>query len=112
MAVTDWSEGERVLAPWEQEWLYPGVVRCIDDDIAFIRFDDGDRGLIPLSELCPIAVKPGTIVQARRDRSELRYEPATVLDVDGEQLRLRYEDDEEDAMAVSYVRVPVQSRKW
>ncbi len=112
MALTDWSQGERILAPWEQEWLYPGVIRCIDEDIAFIRFDDGDRALIPLTELSPIAIRPGTVIQCRRDRAELRYEPATVLDVEGEELRVRYSDDEEDALAVSYVRVPVQTRKW
>jgi hypothetical protein len=103
----DWQVDDQVFAPWELEWLYPGVILCIDDEVAFIRFDDGDRAIMPLGALRDVAIRRGSPVFCRREREEKRYYPATVLGVTDEGLRVRYaEDDEEDLVPVSHCRLP------
>jgi hypothetical protein len=103
---TDWQVGDTVFAPWEPQWLYPGTILCIDDDIAFIRFDDGDRALIPLTYLRSVAIRRGNPVFCRREREEKRYYPATVQGVTDEGIRVRYvEDNEEDLVPISHCRI-------
>jgi hypothetical protein len=104
---TEWQDGDRVLAPWEPQWLYPGTIRCIDEDVAFIKFDDGDRAIVPLAELRPVALSRGDIVHCRRDRALRQYFPARVLDVHDEDLHVQYEDGDEDFTMVGFVRVPI-----
>lgn len=104
-SFTDWEEGDRVLAPWEQEWLYPGTIRCIDDDVAFIRFDDGDRGLLPLTALQAIHIRVGARVFVRPDEGPLQYSPARVVSTDGEDLCVRYEDGTEEDTTIGCVRI-------
>lgn len=100
----NWREGERVFAPWEENWLYPGVIRCIDEEVAFIRFDDGDRALRLIQDLEPLRINNGFRVYARRNKASHLYYPATVLEVEGENLHLEYEDGEQEWTTVSYIR--------
>jgi hypothetical protein len=103
------APGDRVLAPWEPQWLYAGTVIDTDDDeeLAAVEFDDGDAARASFVLLRPIELRPGELVCARRDRDEKRYFPATVLSIDGEEVRVEYEDGERDSMGVEYIRVPV-----
>ncbi|HEX4606598.1 MAG TPA: hypothetical protein VH092_00175 [Urbifossiella sp.] len=103
------APGDRVFAPWEREWLYPGTVTETDGDeeLAEVEFDDGDAGRASFVLLRPIALGPGEFVAVRRDRDVKRYVPATVLSVAGETVRVEYEDGKRDSMEVEYIRVPV-----
>lgn len=100
------TQGNRVLAPWEVEWLYPGTVGAIEADQALILFDDGDRIWTPAAGVRPLAVAVGDTVQARPDRTRKVYQTAEVVAVDGENLRVRYADGRSDALSVGYVRLP------
>lgn len=104
---TDWDVGDRILAPWESEWLYPGVVLCIDEDVAFIKFDDGDRAIVPLEDLRAIQMSRGDTIYCRRDRALRRYYPAEILSVRDEELHVQYEDGAEDFTTISFIRVPM-----
>ncbi|MFO0796010.1 MAG: hypothetical protein U0804_00960 [Gemmataceae bacterium] len=103
------APGDRVLAPWEPMWLYPATVTDTDEyeELAAVAFDDGDAGRASFVLLRPIALAPGEFVAARRDRDKNKYDPATVVDVDGETVRVEYEDGRKDRMSVEYLRVPV-----
>lgn len=106
--VSDWRSGDRVFAPWEEEWLYPGTVLCIDEEVAFIRFDDGDRAIIPLEMLQSVGIQIGDQVFCRRDREILYYHPARVLAVTDDGLRVRYTSDGAgDVVPLGYCRLPV-----
>ncbi len=99
---SDWDVGDRVFAPWERQWLYPGRVLYIDYDedagsVAFVKFDDGDRAILPLSALRSVAIRPGSLVFAQIDTP--RYKPAIVLGVSDDGLRLRFTDDNREAVA-------------
>ncbi len=105
-----WKEGARVFAPWEEEWLYPGVIRCLDDDVAFIKFDDGDRALLPVDALQPVRVQKGDLLFSRRDKGPQLYYPAKVLRANGEEIELEYQDGGREETTVSYVRFPRRGR--
>jgi DUF971 family protein len=108
-ARPQFAPGDRVFAPWEREWLYPATVTDTDEDeeLAAVEFDDGDEGRASFVLLRPIQLGPGEFVAARRDREVKRYVPATVLGVDGDEVRVEYEDGKRDRMEVEYIRVPV-----
>lgn len=100
-----WEEGDRVLAPWESDWCYPGVIRCLDGDVAFIKFDDGDRALVFVEDLEPLAIRVGALVFCRSEHGPKVYYPAKVKEVIGEELEICYEDGREERTPVSCVRV-------
>jgi len=102
-----WKPGDRVLAPWEPHFLYPGTIRQIESGIALIDYDDGDVGPVALAELEPLHLEVGMRVQARRDRFEKIYEPATLTAVEGDRVTVRYDGDEvEDTLDIAYIRLP------
>ncbi len=102
-----WKPGDRVLAPWEPHFLYPGTIREIASGIALIDYDDGDVGLVALAELFPLHLEVGMRVQARRERFEKVYEPATLTAVREDSVTVRYDsDDSEDELDIAYLRLP------
>lgn len=102
-----WKEGDRVLAPWEPEFLYPATVRFVGKRGVMVEYDDDDEGLLPESEIKPMRIDIGARVQARRVKQVKRYEWAEIVDVRGEQVRVRYqEDDREEEMHIQYIRIP------
>ena len=43
-----WGVGDRVLAPWEPQFLYVGRVAQLQGNEALIEFEDGDAGWVQL----------------------------------------------------------------
>ena len=107
--LSEWQNGDRVFAPWEHELLYPGTVLFIDEDVAFVRFDDGDRAIIPLDELRSVGIQIGNEVFCRRERDVLYYHTARVLGVSDDGLKVRYmEDGATDLVPISFCRLPAR----
>lgn len=105
-----WKPGDRVLAPWEPYFLYPGTIRQVESGIALIDYDDGDVGPVSLAELAPLHLEAGMRVQARRDRFEKVYEPATITAVEDDSVTVRYDaDDTEDVLDIAYIRLNRES---
>lgn len=99
----DWQVGDRAFAPWDSPWLYPGTLLYVDKDedagdVAFIKFDDGDRAVIPLSELKSVAIRPGRLVFCKPEPDDRRYLPAIVLGLRDDGLRVRFTEDDAEAM--------------
>ena len=67
--MATFHEGERVLAPWEPEFLYPATVCFVGKRGVMVQYDDGDEGLVPEQEVRPIRIEIGATVQARRNRN-------------------------------------------
>jgi hypothetical protein len=100
---SEWQVGDRVFAPWEMQWLYPATILYIDrdeeiGDVAFIKFDDRDRGVLPLSALQSVAIRPGNLVFAKTRPESLRYLPAIVLGVSDDGLRVRFTDNNHEGV--------------
>jgi hypothetical protein len=107
-AVPEWRAGDRVLAPWEPFYLYPGVIKQIlaDDargDQALIDFDDGGEGWVFVYSLCPFEFKAGQDVEMRR-RADNQYHPAEIVDVDGEEIQVKYYDGTTEWTTVTSLR--------
>jgi serine/threonine-protein kinase len=57
-----WRIGDRVLAPWEPEWLYPATVREINGDSIYVWFDDGELAWVESDDLKPLDLGEGSRV--------------------------------------------------
>lgn len=106
----DWQEGDRVLAPWEPEFLYPGAIRqiMVDEakgDQALIRFDDGGEGWVFVYSICPREVNEGQRVQVRR-HGDGQYFSAEILKVSEDEVRVRYDDGSSAWTPIKAVRMP------
>ena len=106
----EWLEGDEVLAPWEPVFLYPGVIKQIKidearGDQALIAFDDGGEGWVFLYSLCPLEVKKGETVHVRHPRGN-HYSPAEVVEVNGDDIQIRYDDGASDWTTFTCLRVP------
>jgi hypothetical protein len=106
----DWQEGDRVLAPWEPMFLYPGVIEQImaDDakgDQALIAYDDGGEGWVFLYSLVPLEVTRAQKVHVRR-RGGPNYFLAEVAEISGDEIRVRFDDGGFEWTTVAALRIP------
>jgi hypothetical protein len=72
-----------------------------------VQYDDGDQGQALIPNLRPLALTPGQLVGARRDRAVKRYLRAAVVAAKGEAVLVEYDDGETDDIPIEYVRLPV-----
>jgi hypothetical protein len=117
-----WTKGDRVLAYRAPgKFWYPGVVRHIQDDRYFIIYDDGEDGFVHDKEMMPFHLEIGDrIFASPSERHE--YEPARIVDKQGDQLQLHYENGALDWASTERIRVqpdalkpksmPAQSVDW
>ncbi len=102
--LKDLRVGDRVLAPWEALFLYAGTVEQVQGSEACIRFDDGDRGWVQLRQLRPLEVRPGLRVFGRWKMGRAYY-PGEVAAVEGERVRIAYDDGDREWTKVAALRV-------
>jgi hypothetical protein len=105
-----WEEGDRVLAPWEPTFLYAGTIRQIKidearGDQALVKFDDGDEGWVFLFSLCPLELKEGQKVLARRKLGP-HYFWAEIKQAGEDDVHLRYDDGSQEWTTVAALRIP------
>src|SRR5262245_40276305 len=101
---SSWEVGDRVLAPWEPQLLYAGTLREVRDGEARVAFDDGDSGWVPTAELRELHLEIGQDVTCRKEMGPLFY-PATIEDVSGETVHVRFDDGDTEWTTVAAVRV-------
>jgi hypothetical protein len=108
-APTGWRVGDRVLAPWEPQFLYAGRVAELQADKALVQFDDGDSGWVPLDLLRPLAMPVGQKVLSRK-RMGQTFLPGEVREVRGDEVRVAFADGETEWTRVGALRIPCQPR--
>lgn len=107
---SSWREGDRVLAPWEPQFLYAGKIVQIKDNEAMIEFDDGDAGWVFLDQIRTLAVERGQKVLSRRKMGPHFY-PGEILEVHGESVRVGFADGHDDEWtSIAALRIPCQAR--
>jgi hypothetical protein len=103
-----WKVSDRVLAPWEPNFLYTGRIAEIRDNQALVEFSDGGAGWVTLEQLRPFAVPKGQKVFCRRNLGTLFF-PAEILDVRGEQVCVGFDDSQDDEWTtIAALRFPCQ----
>jgi LSD1 subclass zinc finger protein len=100
-----WQTGDRVLAPWEPHWLYPGTVAEVARGGLNIHFDDGDRGWVPVDAVRAIDLDAGSRVFCRWQGSNL-YHPGRITERRGEEIHVAYDDGRQEWSRIALVRVP------
>jgi hypothetical protein len=105
-----WRAGDRVLAPWEPMFLYAGTIEQIkvDDargDQALIDFDDGGAGWVFVYSICPREITTGQRVHCRRGNGP-QYYPCEILDVDGDDVRVHFDEGGVEWTTVATLRFP------
>ncbi len=87
-----WTTGDRVLAQrLPGEYWYPGVIRHIQDDRFFVIYDDGEDGFVQAGQMRHLQFDLGSQVFARAG-GDGSYRPARVVDMQGDNLQLHFED--------------------
>jgi hypothetical protein len=104
MFLTRLRVGDRVFAPWEAHFLYAGTVDQIQGGEAHVSFDDGDRGWVRLEQLRPLEVRPGLRVHGRWKMGAAYY-PGEVVAVEGEAVRIHYDDGDREWARLAALRV-------
>jgi eukaryotic-like serine/threonine-protein kinase len=97
-----WQVGDRVLAPWEAEWLYPATVLLTNGDSIHVIYDDGDSSWWDASELRPLAIEKGARVFGCWNGP---FYPATVTEREGNRIHLEYDDGDSEWTDFSDIRV-------
>jgi hypothetical protein len=116
---TTWQTGDRVLAWRGQDhclW-YPATVRGVEADHIHIEFENGHSLWLPLDQLQPLEVAPGSRVQCRWKAGSTYYSgtvAGTGESEGGAKLHIKYDDGDEEWAAVGMVRlsgsVPTSAR--
>jgi hypothetical protein len=99
-----WRVGDRALAPWEPIFRYVGRIDELRDGRAFICFDDGDSGWFAVDALLPFELTIGQTLHVRRDNQNAYY-PAELLEWDGDEIRVAFEDGGQEWHPVARMRI-------
>jgi hypothetical protein len=103
-----WAVGDRVLAPWEPNFLYVGRVAGVGANQALIEFEDGDAGWVLLDSIRPLAVQRGQWVLSRRKMGPQFY-PGEIREVRGDEVLIVFADGQgEEWTRIAALRIPCQ----
>lgn len=102
----DWPEGSRVLAVWpiEQIFWYPATVKRSTKRWVEVAYDDGHKARVKASEVMKIDIRAGSRVFVRLKGGPL-YHPAEVTEINGEKIRVAYDDGGTETTTLSVIRV-------
>jgi hypothetical protein len=96
--------GSRVLGQWFDLFWYPGTVLTMNGKRLHIAYDHGSQGLATPDQVKPFNLPIGTRVLCRR-RGGPQYLPGTVKELEGNRLRVVFEDGVEEWLPVGLVRL-------
>ncbi|HKB01080.1 MAG TPA: protein kinase, partial [Gemmataceae bacterium] len=97
-----WQAGDRVLAPWEPEWLYPATVQQTNADSVLVTYDDGDSSWQDAGAMRPLDIEPGARVFGWWNGP---YYPGTVTAQDGNRIHIAYDDGDSEWTEFDCIRV-------
>jgi hypothetical protein len=103
-----WEEGDRALVSGRDGFHYPAVILVVDGDRLYVSLLDSRHAWVLPEEVRALRVSPGSTVQVRRGAAA-EYQPAVIVDVEGEVLQVRYTDGAEETTLLRLVRVPLEA---
>lgn len=107
-----WNIGDRVLAPWQPNFLYAGTISRIEEGQALIEFDNDAAGAVFLDQLSPLELAPGTRIFMRRTNNAYDC-AAVVVEVRDNMVRVQYQKSNrqvptDDWVFFAALRVPCE----
>ena len=103
------DKGDRVLALWEDAFWYPGTVAAVDGNVLTINFDDGDVATVDSERVNKLDWGAGDKVECRWPNDHKNY-PGTFVKVEGENVRIVYDDGDKADLQVKDCRQSRASR--
>lgn len=101
-----WNTGDRVLAKRPPEdFLYPAVIRHIQDDRYFVIFDDGEDGFVQAQQMQPFQLEIGDPVDALHGRDP-RFQQGKVHDKKDDAVQVAFPDGGLAWIAYDKLRIP------
>lgn len=100
-------EGDRVWALWGDAALFPGTVSERRGEEAHVNFDDGDEAWVQLEHLFPLELIVGMAVLGRW-RMGPQFYPGTIIDTEGDRVRVRYDDGDEEWTRAEALALPLR----
>lgn len=101
--ISDWQIGDRVWACWyDMEW-YPGIVLDAEEGRVMVLFDTGNQAMLPPQKVRPFVLEPGDEVTCRHRHSP-EFTDVTIVEVNGELVKVRHEDGTEETTSVRLLR--------
>lgn len=95
--------GDRVLGQWDYFW-YPGTIGARDPRGIKVVFDDGDEGIFGPERVMPLDIRAGERVYARW-QGGTNYFPGRIESIEGDDIRIRYDDGRSEKTTIRVVRV-------
>jgi hypothetical protein len=99
--------GDRVWAPWQNGVLFAGSVDKVQGKEAHIHFDDGDAGWVQHEQVLPLEIPIGLPVMGRWKMGG-QYYPGTVAEVQGERIRIHYDDGDKEWTKPAALALPME----
>lgn len=106
LQVAEWlTVGRTVFARWDDDghW-YPGKIGEKKDGKFFIQFDDGDTSWVNADGVLIWPVAPGDRVEGDFQNAGTFY-PGTIAAVEGNRVRINYDDGDVEETTVSRLRM-------
>ena len=100
-----WKVGDRVLAQWADPFLYPAEITDIRDGCFIsVAYDDGDTGELVAVQVRALDLREGDRVYCRW-RQGPEYFPGRIAETKGDQVRVDYDDGDQEWTTISAMRV-------
>lgn len=104
-----YDKGDRVLALWEDAYWYPGTVTKVEGNVLTIQFDDGDKATVDSERVNKLDWAAGDKVECRWPGDGKNY-PGIFVKVEGEKVRIVYDDGDKADLTVQWCRQSRASR--
>jgi hypothetical protein len=98
---------DRVWAPWQNGVLFAGTVDKLQGQEAHIHFDDGDAGWVQREQVLPLEIPIGLPVLGRWKMGG-QYYPGTVADLQGQRIRIHYDDGDYEWTKPAALALPME----
>jgi hypothetical protein len=102
------DEGDRVLAHDVDGFIYPAEILSIEEDKIVVQFLDGPERLLTPELIRNFELRPRTKVECRW-KGGPNYFAGTMAGIDGDRVRIEYDDGDKEWTSVRLVRLPPQS---
>jgi hypothetical protein len=110
--MTAWNADDRVFAYWEEDgYWYPATVLRVDGEQIDVRFDDDDELTLDPDYLDEFSVAVGDGVENQSAEDDAYYE-AEVLEVKGDRVKVKYEDDSTEWTTLASLRIASEEEEW
>lgn len=108
-AAFAFDKGDRVLVLWEDAFWYPGTITAVDGNVVTVHFDDGDVATADSERVNKLDWGAGDKVECRWPYDHKNY-PGTFVKVEGEKVRIVYDDGDKADLTVGDCRQSRASR--